>query len=101
MLVWTPEHTGGQPKVNPDRRIEEMTSIARNFARFVAVPAVLGGAALGLAGMANATPNPATPTTTAPAPSGPGYQYYPDTYATPAPTQLPGWNNHHGPGHWN
>jgi hypothetical protein len=78
-----------------------MTSIARNFARFVAVPAVLGGAAIGLAGMANATPNPATPTTTTPAPSGPGYQYYPDTYATPAPTQLPGWNNHHGPGHMN
>ena len=28
-----------------------MTSIARNFARFVAVPAIVGGAALGLAGI--------------------------------------------------
>ena len=79
-----------------------MTSIARNFARFVAVPAIVGGAALGLAGIAGATPGPAAPTTTtAPAPSGPGYQYYPDVYATPVPTQAPGWNNHHGPGHVN
>jgi len=81
-----------------------MTSITRSFARYCALPAVtvgiIGGAALGLAGLANATPGPAAPTTTtAPAPSGPGYQYYPDTYATPAPSQLPGWQNHHGPGH--
>jgi hypothetical protein len=72
----------------------------RNFARFCAIPAVaagiIGGAALGMAGMANATP-----TTTAPSPNGPGYQYYPDTYAKPVPTQAPGWNNHHGPNHMN
>jgi hypothetical protein len=80
-----------------------MTSIVRNFARFIAVPALIGGAALGLAGLANAAPGPGAPTTTttAPAPSGPGYQYYPDTYATPAPTQIPGWQGHHGPGHMN
>jgi hypothetical protein len=83
-----------------------MTSIARNFARYCALPAVaagiIGGAALGLVGTANATPGPATPTTTtAPAPVGPGYQYYPDYYATPAPTQVPGWQGHHGPGHMN
>jgi len=80
-----------------------MTSIAANFARFVAVPAIVGGAALGLAGIAAANPGPAAPTTTtmAPAPTGPGYQYYPDTYATPVPTQAPGWNNHHGPNHVN
>jgi hypothetical protein len=77
-----------------------MTSFARNFARFVAVPAVIGGAALGLAGMAAA--NPAAPTTTvAPAPTGPGYQYSPEHYATPAPTQAPGWQSHHGPNHMN
>jgi hypothetical protein len=76
-----------------------MTTIARNLARFVAVPAIIGGAALGLAGMANAAPGPATPTTTTIAPSGPGYQYYPDTYATPPATQVPGWQGHHGPGH--
>ena len=77
-----------------------MTNIACNFARFVAVPAIIGGAALGLAGMASA--NPAAPTTTVvPAPVGPGYQYQPDHYATPAPTQTPGWQNHHGPNHMN
>jgi hypothetical protein len=50
---------------------------------------VLGGAALGLAGVANATTN-----TT---PEGPGYSYSPGTYAKPAPTVLPGWHNNHGP----
>ena len=78
-----------------------MTRIARNFVRFVAVPGIIGGAALGLAGTANADPGPAAPTTTAPAPYGPGYEYYPDTYATPAPSQAPGWQAHHGPGHMN
>jgi hypothetical protein len=76
-----------------------MTSIVRNLVRFVAVPAIVGGAGLGLAALASATPNPAAPTTTAQVPSGPGYQYYPDTYATPVPTQGPGWQAHHGPGH--
>lgn len=76
-----------------------MTRSTRNLVRFVAVPAFVCGAALGLvglAGLANASP---TTTITPPAPSGPGYQYYPDVYATPVPTQAPGWNNHHGPGH--
>ena len=65
-----------------------MTTIARNFARFVAVPAMIGGAALGLAGMANAT---------AQAPTGPGYSYGPVVKAKPAPTAQPGWHNNHGP----
>jgi hypothetical protein len=69
-----------------------MTTIARNLVRLVAVPAMIGGAALGLAGMANAT-------TTGQAPTGPGYSYSPDTYAKPAPTATPGWHNHHGPQH--
>lgn len=69
-----------------------MTTIARNFARYIAVPAMIGGAALGLAGMANAA-------TTGQAPTGPGYSYSPDTYAKPAPTATPGWHNHHGPQH--
>jgi hypothetical protein len=67
-----------------------MTTIARNFARFVAVPAMIGAAALGLAGMANATTGGQTPT-------GPGYSYSPDTYAKPAPTAIPGWHDNHGP----
>lgn len=69
-----------------------MSTIARNFARFVAVPAIIGGAALGLAGMASAT-------TTAQAPTGPGYSYSPNTYAKPAPTSTPGWHHHHGMRH--
>ena len=81
-----------------------MTSNTRNIGRYCALAAVAAGvigvAALGLAGMANA--DPAAPvTTTAPGPVGPGYQYYPDHYATPAPTQVPGWQGHHGPGHMN
>ena len=62
------------------------------IARYIALPIVsagiFGGAALGLAGMANA----ATPTE----PHGPGYSYAPSVKAHPAPTQKPGWHNHHG-----
>jgi hypothetical protein len=80
-----------------------MTTNARNFARYCALPAVtagiIGAAALGLAGTASAQPVAPTTTTTAPAPVGPGYQYFPDTYASPAPTQVPGRQGHHGPGH--
>ena len=65
-----------------------MTTIARNFARYIAVPAMIGGAALGLAGMANAT---------AQAPTGPGYSYSPVVKAKPAPTAQPGWHGNHGP----
>ena len=42
---------------------------------------MIGGAALGLAGVASATTNTA--------PQGPGYSYSPGTYATPAPTVAP------------
>ena len=69
-----------------------MTTITRNFARYIAVPVMIGGAALGLAGMANAA-------TSGQAPTGPGYSYSPDTHAKPAPTAAPGWHNHHGPQH--
>jgi hypothetical protein len=67
-----------------------MTTVARTFARYIAVPVMIGGAALGLAGMANAATNGQAPT-------GPGYSYSPDTYAKPAPTAAPGWHNNHGP----
>ena len=77
-----------------------MTNFARNFARFVAVPAVIGGAALGLAGMAAA--NPATPTTHNRAcPDRPRLPVLPGPLRQPAPTQAPGWQNHHGPNHMN
>jgi hypothetical protein len=67
------------------------------IARYIALPIVsagiFGGAALGLAGMANA----ATPT----APSGPGYSYAPSVKAKPAPEAKPGWRNHKGIWHIN
>lgn len=66
-----------------------MTMIARSFARYIAVPVMIGGAALGLAGTANATSGQA--------PTGPGYSYSPTVKAKPAPTQAPGWAAHHGP----
>ena len=67
------------------------------FARYLVLLTVggslLGGAAVGLAGMASAaTPNGAT---------GPGYSYAPSVKAKPAPTQKPGWHNHHGVWHIN
>ncbi len=67
------------------------------FARYLVLLTVggslLGGAAVGLAGMASA----ATPTS----PTGPGYSYAPSVKAKPAPTQKPGWHNHHGVWHIN
>ncbi|MDT5102157.1 MAG: hypothetical protein QOC76_5894 [Mycobacterium sp.] len=67
------------------------------IARYVALPIVsagiFGGAALGLAGMANA----ATPTVA----SGPGYSYAPSVKAKPAPEAKPGWRNHKGIRHIN
>ena len=67
------------------------------IARYIALPVVsagiFGGAALGLAGMANA----ATPTE----PSGPGFSYSPSVKAQPAPEAKPGWRNHRGVWHIN
>ena len=62
------------------------------FARYLVLLTVggslLGGAAVGLAGMASAA--------TTNGPTGPGYSYSPSVKAKPAPTQKPGWHNHHG-----
>ena len=65
-----------------------MTTIIRT----IAAAGILGAAALGLAGTANAVTS-STHTT----PDGPGYSYSPGTYATPAPTAKPGWHDNHGP----
>lgn len=66
----------------------------RSLARLLAIPAVsagiLGGAALGLAGMANAA------TTTTEHSTGSSIVTSPDTHASPAPSALPGWRHHHG-----
>jgi hypothetical protein len=72
------------------------TTIARSFTRYLALPVVsagiIGGAALGLAGMANAA------TTTTEHSTGAAIVATPDTHARPAPNALPGWRHHHGIG---
>lgn len=70
-----------------------MTSIARLIALPIVSAGIIGGAALGLAGMANAQTAGGQEAT------GPGYSYGPHTFANPAPTQQPGWHAHHGPQH--
>ncbi|GFG51673.1 hypothetical protein CQY20_10410 [Mycolicibacterium agri] len=64
------------------------------FARYLVFLTVggslLGGAAVGLAGMAGAA-----------TPSGPGYSYAPSVKADPAPEATPGWHNHKGIWHIN
>ena len=71
--------------------------IKNTFARYLALLFIggtaVGGAALGLAGMANA----ATPTE----PSGPGNAYAPSVKAHPAPEATPGYRNHKGIWHIN
>lgn len=68
-----------------------------NFARYIAIPVasagIIGGAALGLAGMANAA------TTTTETSTGSAIVATPDVHATPAPSVMPGWRHHHGVGH--
>jgi hypothetical protein len=67
-----------------------------NIARYIALPiisaGVIGGAALGLAGMANAA------TTITQTGGNTQIVTSPDTYASPAPNALPGWYYHHGIG---
>jgi hypothetical protein len=67
-----------------------MKNVERFMTLWLLTACIISGAAIGLAAMANAA---------ATEPTGPGYSYSPGTYATPAPTQLPGWHNHHGPQH--
>jgi hypothetical protein len=71
-------------------------NITRSFARYIALPiisaGVLGGAAVGLAGMASAA------TVTTETSTGSAIVASPDTYAKPAPSALPGWRHHHGVG---
>jgi hypothetical protein len=68
-------------------------TITARIARYIALPVVsagiIGGAALGLAGMANAA--------TQISPSGPDNKFAPSVTAHPAPEAPPGWQNHHGP----
>lgn len=70
-----------------------MTSIIARIALPIVSAGILGGAALGLAGMASAQ------TTTVENSTGSAIVASPDTYAKPAPTSKPGWHNHKGMGH--
>jgi hypothetical protein len=70
-----------------------MTSIIARIALPIVSAGILGGAALGLAGMASAQ------TTTVENSTGTAIVATPDTYAKPAPTSKPGWHNHKGMGH--
>ncbi len=67
------------------------TNIARTFALSVVSAGIIGGAALGMAGMANAS----TPTYG----TGPGHSYSPVVKAHPAPEAQPGWHGRHGVNH--
>jgi hypothetical protein len=71
-------------------------NIARSFARYIALSVVsagvIGGAAVGLAGMAHAS------TTINQNGSSVSIVTSPDTYAKPAPNAIPGWYYHHGIG---
>lgn len=67
-------------------------NVARTFGRYIALPAIsagiIGGAALGMAGMANAAPSTDSP--------GASHVFAPHTKAHPAPDALPGWHHNHG-----
>jgi hypothetical protein len=75
-----------------------MTTIARTLARYIALPAVsagiLGGAAIGLAGMASAGTYSYEPT------PRPGIVARPNTIARPPIVVMPGhrWHHQHGLG---
>jgi isopentenyl diphosphate isomerase/L-lactate dehydrogenase-like FMN-dependent dehydrogenase len=66
------------------------TTTTRRFARYFALPivsaAMIGGAALGLAGVASAATEVREPNIVA----------TPSVTANPAPEAVPGWHWHHG-----
>jgi hypothetical protein len=72
------------------------TTSTRRIARYFALPVVsagiIGGAALGMAGMANAS-------TSVPSDPRPGIVAAPEVKAHPAPEATPGWHGHHGVWH--
>jgi hypothetical protein len=68
-----------------------MNTNTSRFARYIALPIVsagiIGGAALGLAGTANAATTDVRP---------PSIVATPNVKAHPAPNAMPGWRWHHG-----
>jgi hypothetical protein len=63
-----------------------MNGLAKALALPILSAGIFGAVALGLAGTAAAQ-----------GPTGSGNAFSPDTYATPAPSIMPGWHYHHGP----
>jgi hypothetical protein len=88
------KHRQGIRKANQDKGID-MNRITARIALPIVSAGVLGGAALGLAGMANAT----VTTTQNDSGSHTAIVATPDIHAKPAPGALPGWRYHHGHGH--
>ena len=70
-----------------------MNTIARYIALPVVSAGIIGGAALGMAGMANAA------VTTTQDSTDTSIVTTPDTFAHHAPQAIPGWRHHHGIGH--
>jgi hypothetical protein len=72
------------------------TTLARTFGRYIALPAVsagiIGAAALGMAGMANAAPATGSQGTD----NSHSRMFTPSVKANPAPTVPPGWHHNHG-----
>jgi hypothetical protein len=72
------------------------TNTAGRLVRFFALPVVsagiIGGAALGMAGIANAATSVASD-------PQPGIMATPQVKAHPAPQAQPGWHGHHGVWH--
>ena len=68
-----------------------ITNIARTFALSVVSAGIIGGAALGMAGMASAA--------TSTQPVGPSHSSAPVVKAAPAPEAMPGWQGRHGVNH--
>jgi hypothetical protein len=66
------------------------TRFARYFALPIVSAGIIGGAALGMAGMASATPTDAHP---------PSIVATPTVTAHPAPEAVPGYHWHHGVWH--
>jgi hypothetical protein len=79
-----------------------MTTITNTIARYIALPiisaGIIGGAALGLAGAANATSTATTPGAAPSISTTDGNFHAPITHATPAWNPVPGakaWREYH------
>jgi hypothetical protein len=90
ILESSPEQTGtdNQNHTYTKEFIMSNTIFGRYLAYLFIGGAMVGSAALGLAGMADAATQPANPGFNAPG-----------VTAHPAPNATPGWHNHHGQHH--